>query len=122
MCIIEAMPVKSLITYPKSGATIDLNQTLRVRGHAWVGDRRISSVHCSIDFGVTWQSCHLDPPANRQAWQHFRCEIKFPKRGYYEVWARATDDQGANQPMLVPGWNPEGYLNNACHRIAVMVK
>jgi hypothetical protein len=25
------------------------------------------------------------------------------------------------QPMVVPGWNPKGYLNNAAHRIAVMV-
>jgi hypothetical protein len=25
------------------------------------------------------------------------------------------------QPMVVPGWNPSGYLNNAMHRIAVTV-
>ena len=35
--------------------------------------------------------------------------------------ARATDDQGRSQPMVLPGWNPKGYLNNACHRIAVQV-
>jgi hypothetical protein len=23
--------------------------------------------------------------------------------------------------MVVPGWNPRGYLNNAMHRIAVRV-
>ncbi len=122
MCIIEALPVKSLITYPKTGAMINLTDSLRIRGHAWVGDRSIKYVWCSIDFGMTWQPCQLDPPANKQAWQHFKTVLKFPKRGYYEVWARATDDQGIAQPMLVPGWNPEGYLNNACHRIAIMVK
>jgi len=36
--------------------------------------------------------------------------------------ARATDSNGLSQPMLLPGWNPKGYLNNACHRIAVKVK
>jgi len=41
--------------------------------------------------------------------------------GYYEIWARATDQAGRMQPMLVPGWNPKGYLNNACHRVAVRV-
>ncbi|MEE4190334.1 MAG: hypothetical protein V2I66_02080, partial [Halieaceae bacterium] len=41
--------------------------------------------------------------------------------GYYEVWARATDSSGVAQPMVVPGWNPRGYLNNATHRIAVKV-
>ena len=41
--------------------------------------------------------------------------------GYFEIWARATDSAGRAQPMVLPGWNPKGYLNNACHRIAVQV-
>ncbi|MEC7079990.1 MAG: hypothetical protein VXX10_06755, partial [Pseudomonadota bacterium] len=35
------------------------------------------------------------------------------------IWARAMDDRGRSQPMVVPGWNPRGYLNNASHRVAV---
>jgi hypothetical protein len=121
MCIIEAMPVKSIITYPKTGAQIVSGKTLTVRGHAWAGDRRITSVESSIDFGMTWQRCSVDAASNKNAWQRFQGAMKFPKPGYYEVWARATDDQGVSQPMLLPGWNPKGYLNNACHRIAVMI-
>ena len=45
--------------------------------------------------------------------------MTFPVKGYYEVWARATDDAGVMQPPVVPGWNPRGYLNNSQHRIAV---
>jgi hypothetical protein len=45
--------------------------------------------------------------------------VTLPLPGYYEIWVRATDEAGVSQPMLVPGWNPKGYLNNACHRIAV---
>ena len=37
------------------------------------------------------------------------------------IFVRATDSNGKMQPMLLPGWNPKGYLNNACHRIAVKV-
>ena len=121
MCIIESMPVKSLITYPKTGAMIEDGRTLRLRGHAWAGDRRVQAMHFSIDFGQTWQPGTLDAPANRLAWQHWRAEVSFPQKGYYEVWARATDSEGRMQPMLLPGWNPKGYLNNACHRIAVKV-
>ena len=121
MCIIESMPVKSLLTYPKSGAVIQLNRTLGIRGHAWAGELTAQAVHYSIDFGMTWQSCKLESPANRFAWQHFSANIKFPQKGYYEVWARATDSNGKMQPMLLPGWNPKGYLNNACHRIAIKV-
>jgi len=121
MCIIESMPVKSLITYPKSGAMIDLDRTLEIRGHAWAGELSISKMEYSIDFGATWAGCDLKPAYNRLAWQRWSARVKFPKKGYYEVWAKATDDQGSMQPMILPGWNPKGYLNNACHRIAVKV-
>ncbi|MDA0193949.1 MAG: sulfite oxidase [Bacteroidetes bacterium] len=121
MCIIESMPVKSLITSPKSGAMIDRGKSLKVSGHAWAGDYKVSEVHVSINFGSTWQNCSLDRPVNRLAWQRWTTQVSFPKTGYYEVWARAADEQGNAQPMVVPGWNPKGYLNNACHRIAVQV-
>ena len=121
MCIIESMPVKSLITYPKSGAMIKKNKSLNIRGHAWAGELEVSKLEYSIDFGATWQECELEKPTNRLAWQHFSATIQFPKIGYYEVWAKATDSNGVAQPMVVPGWNPKGYLNNACHRIAVKV-
>jgi DMSO/TMAO reductase YedYZ molybdopterin-dependent catalytic subunit len=121
MCIIESMPVKSLITYPKSGAQLSEGKKLNIRGHAWAGELEVSKVYYSIDFGVTWSDCILEKPVNRLAWQHFKASISFPKPGYYEVWARAVDANGDSQPMLVPGWNPKGYLNNACHRIAVKI-
>ena len=121
MCIIEQMPVKSIITYPKSGATLPLAKTLSIKGHAWSGDTAIQKVEYSIDFGATWQSCSLTKAHNKNAWQRFSTTIKFPQKGYYEVWAKATDANGISQPMLVPGWNPRGYLNNACHRIAVKI-
>jgi len=121
MCIIESMPVKSLLTYPKSGAMIKDGNTLNIRGHAWAGELAVEKMEYSIDFGATWKVCTLDKPVNRLAWQHFSASVSFPKKGYYEIWAKATDANGVGQPMLVPGWNPKGYLNNACHRIAVKV-
>lgn len=121
MCIIESMPVKSLITYPRSGIDHAFGKPLSVRGHAWAGDLAVARLDVSIDFGQTWQRAALEAPVNRLAWQHFSAQIELPQRGYYEVWARATDDRGRSQPMLLPGWNPGGYLNNACHRIAVRV-
>ena len=121
MCIIESMPVKSLITYPKSGALIRSGKRLNFRGHAWAGELEVKEVHYSIDFGATWQLARLKKPVNRLAWQHWEASIQLEEKGYYELWARATDSQGNAQPMVVPGWNPKGYLNNACHRIAFKV-
>ncbi|MEX0707481.1 MAG: hypothetical protein WD078_05910, partial [Woeseia sp.] len=121
MCIIESMPVRSLITMPKSGITHAIGEPLLVRGHAWAGDLAVRRVFTSIDFGATWQRAALTKPVNRLAWQHFSASVSFPQPGYYEVWARAEDASGQRQPMVLPGWNPRGYLNNACHRIAVGV-
>jgi DMSO/TMAO reductase YedYZ molybdopterin-dependent catalytic subunit len=121
MCIIESMPVKSLITYPRTGAMLAEGKKLTIRGHAWAGELEVSKMEYSIDFGATWEACSLEKPANRLAWQHFSAQVGFPKKGYYEIWSRATDAQGTAQPMLIPGWNPKGYLNNACQRIAIKV-
>jgi DMSO/TMAO reductase YedYZ molybdopterin-dependent catalytic subunit len=121
MEIIEAMPIKSLLTSPRSGISHPQSQPLKVSGHAWVGEGDVQKVDVSIDFGSTWAEAKLEHPVNRFAWQSFSASIRFPQVGYYEIWARAEDSKGHGQPMVVPGWNPKGYLNNACHRIAVQV-
>jgi DMSO/TMAO reductase YedYZ molybdopterin-dependent catalytic subunit len=121
MCIIESMPVKSLITYPKSGIEHKQGEALALRGHAWAGDFEVSAMHVSMDFGATWQKAKLKSPVNRYAWQRWTADVEFAETGYFEIWARATDSAGRAQPMVLPGWNPKGYLNNACHRIAIQV-
>ncbi|MEI8630018.1 hypothetical protein P4S59_19645 [Vibrio sp. M60_M70] len=41
----------------------------------------------------------LAAPTNDGAWQTFNAKVKCPQAGYYEVWAKATDDQGVSQPL-----------------------
>lgn len=114
--IIERMPVKSLVTFPANGA--DIGTETEVRGHAWSGDRSISKLDVSIDFGTTWQTAELDDPVNDGAWQSWRTKVSLPQAGYYEIWARATDSEGDMQPFAI-AWNPKGYLNNTMHRVGV---
>lgn len=121
MCMLDSMPVKSLITNPESGIVHPSDQALAIHGHAWSSAENVTAVHLSIDYGTTWLQTKLQPPVNPFAWQHFDYSVTFPTRGYFEVWARAVDSNGESQPMLVPGWNPKGYGNNACHRVAVHV-
>jgi DMSO/TMAO reductase YedYZ molybdopterin-dependent catalytic subunit len=121
MCIIESMPVKSVITFPKSGLSHTAGESLEIRGHTWAGDLSVVDVFTSIDFGATWQQASIETAANRLAWQHWSASVDFPEPGYFEIWARAEDSGGNSQPAVLPGWNPRGYLNNACHRIAVGV-
>ena len=117
--IMEAMPVKSLVTMPETGAKVKAKESVEVRGHAWAGDLEVKDVHISTDFGANWLKADLSRPANKYAWQRWKARITLPTTGYYEVWARATDAKGNMQPQVVPGWNPGGYGNNMQHRIAV---
>jgi DMSO/TMAO reductase YedYZ molybdopterin-dependent catalytic subunit len=117
--IMESMSVKSVITSPETGTRV-AGRKLAVRGHAWAGDRAVSTVHVSTDFGATWIKARLQRAPNKYSWQTWTADIAFPIEGYYEVWARATDDRGVMQPFTV-AWNPHGYGGNAMHRVAVTV-
>lgn len=120
-CVLEQMPVKSLITFPRSNSQHEFGQPLTVRGHAWTGQKQVQEVHVSYDFGQTWVETQVKPPRNPSGPQRFTAALKLPQKGYYEVWARATDNTGKMQPMVTPGWNAGGYGSNAMHRIAVRV-
>ena len=120
MKLIESMVVKSLITSPETGVNLPKGErSVPVRGHAWAGDNKVSRVDLSIDFGVTWIQAKLDSPPNPYAWQRFSQTVRLPQEGYYEIWARATDDAGRAQPFAI-AWNPKGYMNNSMHRVSVV--
>jgi DMSO/TMAO reductase YedYZ molybdopterin-dependent catalytic subunit len=119
MEILTVMPVKSIVTAPATGVEVPAGQATEVRGHAWAGNGDVAAMHVSLDFGQTWQEATLDAPPNKYAWQRWRAEVTPPEKGYYEVWARATDMNGVMQPPTTPGWNPRGYGNNMMHRIAL---
>ena len=117
--IIESMPIKSLITFPKTGLQLN-SLSLNVRGHAWAGDKRVKDVKISIDYGATWIEANLRNPVNIYAWQNWDLKINFPSKGYFEIWSKASDEQNISQPLDI-SWNPKGYLNNTVHRIYVNI-
>jgi len=120
--VLHGFPLRLVASgFPASGLSVEQGKTLALRGKAWAGEQAVKEMYVSTDFGATWHGAILEAPVNRHAWQPWQAEVDFPQAGYYEVWARAVDDQGVSQPMVLPGWNPRGYLNNACHRIAVQV-
>jgi DMSO/TMAO reductase YedYZ molybdopterin-dependent catalytic subunit len=119
MMVMGSMIVKSVITNPVGGHEVQAGRPFEVRGQAWAGDDHVTGMEVSIDYGATWQRATVEDPVNRYAWQRWRANVTVPQSGYYEIWARATDNRGRSQPMVVPGWNPRGYLNNSCHRVHV---
>ncbi|EAK6286975.1 molybdopterin containing oxidoreductase [Campylobacter lari] len=119
MKIIESMPVKSIITNIKNNDKVKANKKFEVRGKAWAGELEVKEVYVSNDYGVTWTKAKVEKPLNRLAWQKWSTQISIPSKGYYEIWARAVDSEGNSQPMVLAQWNPNGYINNACHRVNV---
>jgi len=120
--ILESMPVRSIISNPANGAKIAAGtKELKLRGAAWAGDLTVKAVDVSTDFGASWQKAKLEKPKNKFDWQRWTANVKLPSDGYFEIWARATDQKGAMQPHQAGFWNPQGYGGNAMHRIAVLV-
>ncbi|MYB93286.1 hypothetical protein F4054_13130 [Candidatus Poribacteria bacterium] len=120
MHIATAWQVKSLITQPESSLEFSTGTPINVRGHAWAGENQIDKVMVSTDFGLQWQETRLIPPSNRYAWFHWEIELTLVNKGYYEIWARASDNTGAAQPFSQP-WNPKGYLGNIIHRVPISI-
>lgn len=120
MRIATSLRVKCFITRPEPYSDFSAGNTIKVRGHAWAGENRISKVQVSTDFGITWQDTQLTLPSNRYAWYHWETDITLANKGYYEIWARAFDDIGNAQPFSQP-WNPKGYLGNVIHRVPASI-
>ena len=121
MAILEAMPVRSVITFPADGSKI-AGRKIDLRGHAWAGDNEVKSVDISIDHGTTWKPAKVNAPANKFAWQRFTATVELPSTGYYEVWSRATDTSGKTQPFAASNWNPQGYGANPVSHIRVLAE
>jgi len=120
MRVATAWQVKSLIARPEPHLEFGVGVPVKVRGHAWGGENQVFTVVVSTDFGLQWQETRLIQPPNRYAWYHWETELTFANKGYYEIWARASDETGAAQPFTQP-WNPKGYLGNVIHKVPVSV-
>jgi sulfite oxidase len=120
--ILESMPVRGIISNPENGTRYPAGtRAIALRGAAWDGDVGISRVDVSIDFGATWTQAAMERTRNRYDWNRWTAAVALPTDGYYEVWVRATDNDGRMQPHIAGNWNPQGYGANPMHRVAILV-
>jgi sulfane dehydrogenase subunit SoxC len=91
------MEVKSVLTRPSSGLTLQGPGLYEVSGIAWSGHGAIKKVEVSADGGQTWAEAALSAPVLPKALTRFRMAWKW--NGAPTVLkSRATDDTGALQP------------------------
>jgi sulfane dehydrogenase subunit SoxC len=91
------MDVKSVITRPSPGVSLQAPGLYEVSGIAWSGSGTIENVDVSADGGQTWAAAALSDPVLPRALTRFRIAWKW--NGAPAVLkSRATDETGAVQP------------------------
>jgi sulfane dehydrogenase subunit SoxC len=93
-----------------------------IRGRAWSGVAPVAQVQVSADSGRTWHDAVLDDAdLGPYAWRSWSWTWVPESPGEYELWCRARDDAGNEQPTDAD-WNVKGYANNAVQRVPVTVR
>jgi len=110
------MGVKSVITRPSFGLTLNGPGFYEISGLAWSGDGRIHRVEVSVDGGKSWADAELAEPVLSKAVVRFRAPWMWDG-GPATLLSRAQDHTGAVQPtraewlaQYAPG---QGYHFNA---------
>ena len=96
---------------------------ISIQGYAVAGEeQQIERVELSSDGGATWT--HATLREQPQPWTWCFWEVTVPLGpGAHELIVRAWDSAGFTQPEDVRQvWNWKGYLNNAWHRVTVVVQ
>ena len=115
---VTRMPVKSIITAPAAGSTLNAGPQTIV-GFAWSGNGGIARVEVSTDSGATWTDARIVQEAGPLSWVRFEHQWH-PDPGETRLQSRATDAEGNIQPKQAT-WNTRGYQMNGIYQIVVKV-
>ena len=110
------MGVKSVITSPSPGLTLDGPGLYEISGLAWSAAGRIRAVEVSADGGRTWAEAALSEPILSKALTRFRMAWR-RDGGPAVIMSRVTDEAGAVQPsrneLLAEKGAQVSYHNNS---------
>ena len=110
---------RAIVLHPSDDAQVPLIRQ-SVRGLAWAGIARISSVSISDDAGASWAEARLIGISQKYAWTEWEATWQPRAAGQAILMARAVDCDGRQQP-LQPVWNALGYANNGVLPVRVAV-
>ncbi len=116
---ISHLNVRSFITSIADGAQLRVGQETIVRGIAFDGGSGIAEVAFSVDGGQSWQSTRLGKELGRYSFREWTVSFKPPRKGRYDLLARATNRNGQTQPLTAL-WNPMGYMRNVVESLRVV--
>jgi sulfane dehydrogenase subunit SoxC len=109
------MPVKSVITRPSGGMTMQGAGYYEISGVAWSGHGAITRLEVSLDGGKSWTDAEMPGPVLPRALTRFRLPWEWDGNPT-TIMSRATDDAGNVQPThaeWMKQFTPvQGYQNN----------
>jgi sulfite oxidase len=111
-----------VITSPKN-ETILRDNSVTVKGFAiGEGGKKIDKVEVSCDGGTTWINAAICEDRKEWSWAFWEATLKLTS-GEHQIIARAFDVACNKQPEDIRQvWNFKGYMNNAWHRVKVIVQ
>ncbi|MFI6991192.1 sulfite oxidase [Nonomuraea wenchangensis] len=109
---VTTQPVKSAFELPWNARLAISGVPLVLHGRSWSGQGRITRVEVSFDGGDTWRAAELHGSHLVSAWSQWHVTWAPRRPGRYVLMARATDETGATQPLVIPR-HPFGYHFNA---------
>jgi sulfane dehydrogenase subunit SoxC len=116
------MEVKSIITSPSTGLSLQGPALYEVTGLAWSGLGKIARVEVSADGGRSWAEAALSEPVLSKSFTRFRVAWRW-SGGPAVLMSRAVDETGAVQPTrasLVAEYGERAnYHNNGIQAWAV---
>ena len=120
--MLGALPLNSVIFRPCEGELLKAGP-ISIQGYAVAGEgHSIERVDLSSDGGATWTNATLlEQP---QPWTWCFWEVTVPlDPGAHQLIVRARDSAACTQPEDVRQvWNWKGYVNNAWHRVNVVIQ
>ena len=90
-----------------------------IHGRAWSG-RGVPVAKVEVGVDDRWSPAALDAPQGKFAWRGWRFDWSAAP-GEHEIACRATDANGATQPLDIP-FDRGGFGNNAVQRVQVTVR
>jgi len=97
---VSDIQMKSQIARPSPYEVVPKGTKYHMIGAAWAGESDVAKVDVSDDGGKSWAVARLLGEPVKYAWRFWEHDWRTPERpGRHVIMARATDDQGREQPM-----------------------
>jgi sulfite oxidase len=120
--ILGEMNVSSVICSHEENNKVEAG-LVTVEGYALTGgNRHVVRVDVSGDGGKTWTQAELTNELQAMSWRLWKADLPL-NAGEHQLIARAVDSSANSQPQDISQvWNFKGYMNNAWHRVNVIVE